>query len=88
MRMTLLYPSTAKSSFGWELVSFMEADLDLHKEVHGLDIEELRAQERRMMQHNRCVMHPMLGTHLMCLLQAVGCRHSCAGGHRGHGGVG
>ena len=44
MRMTLLYPSTAKSSFGWELVSFMEADPDLHKEVHGLDIEELRAQ--------------------------------------------
>ena len=62
MRMTLLYHSTVKSSFGWELVGFMEADPDLHKEVHGLDIEELRAQEKRMMEHNRCVMHLMLGT--------------------------
>ena len=88
MRMTLLYPSTAKSSFGWELVSFMEADLDLHKEVHGLDIEELRAQEKRMMEHNRCVMHLMLGTHLICPLQGVGCRHLCQDRHRGHGGVG
>ena len=46
----------------------MEADTDLHKEVHGLDIKELRAQEKRMMQHNRCAMHLMLGTHLICSL--------------------
>ena len=31
----------------------MEADPDLIKEVHGLDIEELRAFEKRMMTHNR-----------------------------------
>ena len=31
----------------------MESDPDLIKEVHGLDIEELRAHEKRMMQHNR-----------------------------------
>ena len=35
----------------------MEADPDLVKEVHGLDIEELRAHKKRMMQHNRCA-HP------------------------------
>ena len=66
----------------------MEADPDLKKEVHGLDIVELRATERRMMQHNRCVMHIMLGTHLICSLAGSGCRHSCQDRHKGHGGVG
>ena len=42
--------------FGWELESFT-TDSDLHKEVHGLDIKELRAQEKRMMQHNRTCAH-------------------------------
>ena len=32
----------------------MEADPDLIKEVHGMDIEDLRGHEKRMMQHNRC----------------------------------
>ena len=49
--------STAKSQLGWGLVGYMEADPDLVKEVHGLDIEELRAHEKRMMQHTRCA-HP------------------------------
>ena len=34
----------------------MEADPDLVKEVHGLDIDELRAHKKRMMQHNRCAL--------------------------------
>ena len=66
----------------------MEADPDLKKEVHGLDIGELRALERCMMQHNRCAMRLMLGTHLICPLQDVGCRHSCEDRHRGGEGVG
>ena len=66
----------------------MEADPDLKKEVHGLDIVELRALERRMMQHNRWAMRLMLGTHLICPLQDVGCRHSCEDRHRGGEGVG
>ena len=45
---------TAKSHLGWNVVGFMEADPDLVKEVHGLDIEDLRGHEKRMMQHNRC----------------------------------
>ena len=31
----------------------MEADPDLVKEVHGLDIDDLRGHKKRMMQHNR-----------------------------------
>ena len=46
---------TAKSHLGWNVVGFMEADPDLVKEVHSLDIDELRGHEKRMMQHNRCV---------------------------------
>ena len=45
--------STAKSPLGWGLVGYMEADPDLIKEVHGFDIEELRSEEKNMMQHNR-----------------------------------
>ena len=32
----------------------MEADPDLVKEEHGLDIDNLRAHKKKMMQHNRC----------------------------------
>ena len=46
--------STAKSHLGWSVVSYMEADPDLVKEVHGLDIDNLRAHEKKMTQHNRC----------------------------------
>ena len=35
-------------------MGYIEADPDLNKEVHGLDIDELRAHEQRMMKHNRC----------------------------------
>ena len=45
--------STSKSPLGWGLVGYMEADPDLIKEVHGFDIEELRSEEKKMMQHNR-----------------------------------
>ena len=46
--------STAKSHLGWSVVSYMEADPDLVKEEHGLDIDNLRAHKKKMMQHNRC----------------------------------
>ena len=46
--------STAKSHLGWSVVSYMEADPDLVKEVHGLNIDNLRAHKKKMMQHNRC----------------------------------
>ena len=46
--------STAKSHSGWSVVSYMEADPDLVKEVHGLNIDDLRAHKKKMMQHNRC----------------------------------
>ena len=46
--------STAKSHLGWSVVSYMEEDPDLVKEEHGLDIDDLRAHEKKLMQHNRC----------------------------------
>ena len=46
--------STAKSQLGWSVVSYMEEDPDLVKEEHGLDIDDLRAHEKKLMQHNRC----------------------------------
>ena len=55
--MTLTQFSITKSQLGGGLVGYMEADPDLVKEVHGLDIKELRAHKKRMMQHNRCA-HP------------------------------
>ena len=58
--------STAKSQLGWGLVGYIEADPDFVKEIHGLDIEELRAHEKKMMQHNRCA-HPRgLESFLIC----------------------
>ena len=39
---------------GWNLVSFKEADPDLDKEIHRMDMEDIRAYEKTMMQHNRC----------------------------------
>ena len=50
---SLLSLSAAKSPLGWALMGHMEADPDLVKEVHGFDIEELRSEEKKMMQHNR-----------------------------------
>ena len=46
--------STAKSQLRWSMVSCMEEDPDLVKEEHGLDIDDLRAHEKKLMQHNRC----------------------------------
>ena len=43
----------AKSPLGWKIVSFMEQDPDLDKSEHGMDISELRAKEKAMMQHER-----------------------------------
>ena len=43
----------AKSPLGWKIVSFMEEDPDLDKSEHGMDISELRAKEKAMMQHER-----------------------------------
>ena len=45
---------TVESHLGWSVVGYMEADPDLVKEVHGLDIDDLRGHKKRMMQHNRC----------------------------------
>ena len=49
-----MHAAAAKSHLGWNVVGFMEADPDLIKEVHGMDIEDLRGHEKRLMQHNRC----------------------------------
>ena len=46
----------------------MEADPDLIKEVHGMDIEDLRGHEKRMMQHNRCRLFSCIGVLNMCLM--------------------
>ena len=43
----------AKSNLGWRLVGFMEQDPDLDKVEHGMDINELRAKEKALMQHDR-----------------------------------
>ena len=57
---------TAKSQLGWGLVGYMEADPDLVKEIHGLDIEELGAHKKRMMQHTRCALPRELESFLIC----------------------
>ena len=43
----------AKSSLGWKTVGFMEQDPELDKAMHGMDISELRAKEKAMMQYDR-----------------------------------
>ena len=59
---------TAKSHLGWNVVGFMEAVPDLIKEVHGMDIEDLRGHEKRMMQHNRCRLFSCVGILNVCLM--------------------
>ena len=49
-----MHAAAAKSQLGWSVVSYMEEDPDLVKEEHGLDIDDLRAHEKKLMQHNRC----------------------------------
>ena len=43
----------AKSNLGWKLVGFMEQDPDLDRIGHGMDINDLRAKEKVLMQHDR-----------------------------------
>ena len=41
----------AVSPLGWKVVGFMEKNPELDKDRHGMDIEDLRAKEKQLMQH-------------------------------------
>ena len=42
---------TAASPLGWRVVGFMEKHPELDKDTHGMDIDDLRAKEKQLMQH-------------------------------------
>ena len=48
-----MYTVAGVSPFGWQLVSSMEKNPDLDKEIHGWDMEEVRANEKKLVQHTR-----------------------------------
>ena len=48
-----MYAVATVSGLGWQLVTSMERNPDLNKELHGWDMEEVRAFEKKLMQHNR-----------------------------------
>ena len=41
------------SGLGWDLVHSMEQNPDLDKALHGWDIDEVRANEKKLLQYNR-----------------------------------
>ena len=41
----------AVSPLGWKVVGFMEKNPELDKDRHGMDIDDLRAKEKQLMQH-------------------------------------
>ena len=48
-----MYAVATVSGLGWQLVTSMERNPDLNKELHGWDMEEVRANEKKLMQYNR-----------------------------------
>ena len=45
------FSCAAASPLGWKVVWFMEKHPELDKNTHGLDIDDLRAKEKQLMQH-------------------------------------
>ena len=45
-----MYAVAGVSPFGWQLVSSMEKNPDLDKEIHGWDMEEVRANKKKLIQ--------------------------------------
>ena len=48
-----MYAVATVSGLGWQLVTSMERNPELNKELHGWDMEEVRASEKKLMQYNR-----------------------------------
>ena len=48
-----MHAVAAVSGLGWDLVHSMEQNPDLDKELHGWDIDEVRANEKKLLQYNR-----------------------------------
>ena len=48
-----MYAVATVSGLGWQLVTSMERNPDLNKELHGWDMEQVRANEKKFMQYNR-----------------------------------
>ena len=48
-----MYAVATVSGLGWELVTSMERNPELNKELHGWDMEEVRANEKKLLQYNR-----------------------------------
>ena len=48
-----MYAVATVSGLGWQLVTSMERNPDLNKELHGWDMEQVRANEKKLMQYNR-----------------------------------
>ena len=53
-----MYTVATVSGLGWQLVTSMERNPDLNKELHGWDMEQVRANEKKLMQNN----HEMAAT--------------------------
>ena len=48
-----MYAVAGVSAFGWQLVTSMEKNPDLDKEIHGWDMDEVKANEKKLVQYNR-----------------------------------
>ena len=48
-----MYAVAGVSPLGWQLVSLMEKNPDLDKEIHSWDMEEVRANEKKLIQYMR-----------------------------------
>ena len=50
---------TAASPLGWRVVGFMEKHPERDKDTHGMDIDDLRAKEKQLMQHKSTCFSPV-----------------------------
>ena len=48
-----MYAVAGVSAFGWQLITSMETNPSLDKAIHGWDMEEVKAHEKKLVQYNR-----------------------------------
>ena len=60
-----MYAVAAVSPLGWQLVTAMEKNPDLDKEIHGWDIEEVRTNEKKLIQYSRDIATATKGENLI-----------------------
>ena len=66
-----MYAVAGVSAFGWQLVTSMEKNPDLDKEIHGWDMDEVKANEKKLVQYNRDIATARGGNSILTYLYLI-----------------